>query len=99
VATGTYRALFTRVVYTEWLFFAMMTVGLLRLHRRAGYKPAYRAWGFPFVPVAFGVAALVVAGIQIAADPVQAASGLGLVVLGLPVYLFSIRSHAHRRLS
>jgi basic amino acid/polyamine antiporter, APA family len=99
VATGTYRALFTRVVYTEWLFFAMMTVGLLRLHRRAGYKPAYRAWGFPFVPVVFGAAALVVAGIQIAADPVQAASGLGLVVLGLPVYLFSIRPHAHRRLS
>jgi basic amino acid/polyamine antiporter, APA family len=99
VATGTYRALFTRVVYTEWLFFAMMTVGLLRLHRRAGYKPAYRAWGFPFVPVVFGVAALVVAGIQIAADPWQAASGLGLVVLGLPVYLFSIKSHAHRRLS
>jgi APA family basic amino acid/polyamine antiporter len=99
VATGTYRALFTRVVYTEWLFFAMMTVGLLRLHRRPGYKPAYRAWGFPFVPLVFGVAALVVAGIQIAAGPVQAASGLGLVVLGLPVYLFWIRSHAHRRLS
>jgi APA family basic amino acid/polyamine antiporter len=99
VATGTYRALFTRVVYTEWLFFAMMTVGLMRLHRRAGYKPAYRAWGFPFVPIVFGTAALVVAGIQIAADPVQAASGLGLVVLGLPVYLFLIRSHAHRRLS
>ena len=99
VATGTYRALFTRVVYTEWLFFAMMTVGLFRLHRRAGYKPAYRAWGYPLVPLVFGLAALVVAGIQIAADPVQAASGLGLVVLGLPVYLFFIRSHAHRRLS
>jgi APA family basic amino acid/polyamine antiporter len=99
VATGTYRALFTRVVYTEWLFFAMMTVGLFRLHQRSGYKPAYRAWGFPFVPLVFGLAALVVAGIQIAADPVQAASGLGLVVLGLPVYLFFIRSHAHRRLS
>jgi hypothetical protein len=71
----------------------------VRLHQRAGYKPAYRAWGFPFVPMTFGLAALVVAGIQIAADPWQAASGLGLVVLGLPVYLFWIRSHAHRRLS
>lgn len=91
VATGTYRALFTRVVYTEWLFFAMMTVGLLRLHRQAGYRPAYRAWGFPFVPLTFGLAAVVVAGIQIAADPIQAAGGLGLVALGLPVYYFGIR--------
>jgi APA family basic amino acid/polyamine antiporter len=96
VATGTYRALFTRVVYTEWLFFAMMTLGLFRLHRRAGYHPAYRAWGYPVVPLVFGLAAVVVAGIQIAANPLQAASGLGLVVLGLPVYHFWIKPHAHR---
>ena len=34
VSTGTYRALFTRVVYTEWIFFALMAVGLMRLRRR-----------------------------------------------------------------
>src|SRR5207247_5078656 len=27
VATGTYRALFTRVIYTEWIFFALMSIG------------------------------------------------------------------------
>ncbi len=37
-----------------------------------------------------------VAAIQIAADPWQAASGLGIVVLGLPVYYIWIRPHAHR---
>ena len=36
VATGTYRALFTRVVYTEWIFFALMAAGLMRL--RAGRR-------------------------------------------------------------
>ncbi len=96
VATGTYRALFTRVIYTEWIFFAMMTVGLMRLRRRKDYKPAYRLWGFPVVPVVFAVSALAVAGMQIAADPGQAAWGLALVVLGLPVYYFGIRPHAHR---
>src|SRR4029079_3569076 len=30
VSTGTYRALFTRVVYTEWIFFALMAAGLFR---------------------------------------------------------------------
>ena len=34
VATGTYRALFTRVVYTEFLFFGLMAIGLMRLEKR-----------------------------------------------------------------
>ena len=94
VATGTYRALFTRVVYTEWLFFALMSVGLIKLRRSPGYQPAYRAWGYPWVQIVFAAAALIVAFISIAADPVQAATGLLIVVLGLPVYYFWI-SHAN----
>ena len=94
VATGTYRALFTRVVYTEWLFFALMAFGLMRLRSRANYAPPYRAWGYPLVPLVFAAAAVVVAIIQIAADPIQAGTGLLFVVLGLPVYYFWVRSHA-----
>ena len=96
VATGTYRALFSRVIYTEWIFFALMTFGLMRLRRRKGYAPPYRAWGYPVVQALFGVSALAVAGMQIASDPQQAAWGLALVVVGLPVYYFGIRPHAHR---
>ncbi len=94
VATGTYRALFTRVVYTEWLFFALMSVGLIRLRRAPSYSPPYRAWGYPWVQIVFAAAALIVAAISIAADPVQAATGLLIVVLGLPVYSLWI-SHAN----
>ncbi|HTP86603.1 MAG TPA: amino acid permease [Bryobacteraceae bacterium] len=75
VATGTYRALFTRVIYTEWIFFALMSVGLMRLRRRVR-----------LVPVVFAIAALLVAAIQIQADVQQAAGGLLLVIAGLPVY-------------
>jgi APA family basic amino acid/polyamine antiporter len=92
VATGTYRALFTRVIYTEWLFFALMAIGLVRLRRRPGYNPAFRAWGYPFVPLVFCAAALLVALIQIAADPWQSAGGLLLVALGYPVYRLWMRA-------
>jgi APA family basic amino acid/polyamine antiporter len=81
VATGTYRALFTRVIYTEWLFFALMAVGLMRLRRRIA-----------IVPLVFAIASVVVAVIQITAEPLQAATGLFIVVLGLPVYYYW---HAH----
>jgi len=40
----------------------------------------------------FAIAAVIVAAIQIAADPFQAATGLLIVVLGLPVYHYW---HAH----
>jgi len=95
VATGTYRSLFTRVVYTEWLFFALMTFGLLRARRRPGYQPAYRVWGYPAAPLIFIAASLVAAGCQIAANPRETSIGLLLVVLGWPVYRFWMRSHAH----
>jgi basic amino acid/polyamine antiporter, APA family len=98
VATGTYRALFTRVIYTEWLFFALMAAGLMRLHRRPGYDPPFRVSGYPAVPLMFGAAAVVVAAIQIAADPAQAGTGLLFVVLGLPVYFIWVRPHASHRL-
>jgi APA family basic amino acid/polyamine antiporter len=68
----------------------------VRLRRRADYSPAYRAWGYPAAPLSFIGASIVVAAIQIAADPLQAATGLLLVVLGLPVYYLWVRTkHAH----
>ena len=86
VATGTYRALFTRVIYTEWLFFGAMAVGLILLRRRAGYRPAYRVPGGSLVPLGFAVCAGLVALSQIVADPRDSAVGLLLVLVGWPVY-------------
>jgi len=85
-ATGTYRALFTQVVYTEWLFFALMTIGLFRLRRRAGYTPKFRAWGYPLVPFLFIIVSLAVVVNQVVADPLESVKGLLLVGSGLGVY-------------
>ncbi|HUG42242.1 MAG TPA: amino acid permease [Longimicrobiales bacterium] len=93
VLTGTYRALFTRVVYTEWIFFALMAAGLLLARRRPGYDPAVRIPGGPVIPSLFIVGSLAVVANQLAAEPVDSAIGLGLVLVGLPVYLLWTRSH------
>lgn len=99
VSIGSYLALFTAVIYTEWFFFALMTIGLFRLRRRASYSPRFRAWGFPVVPLLFAVSAFVVAAIQCArsltTDPWKTALGLLLVMLGLPLYYLWKRPHAH----
>jgi APA family basic amino acid/polyamine antiporter len=100
VSIGSYSALFTQVIYTEWFFFAVMTIGLFRLRFRPSYTPAFSAWGYPVVPLLFTAGALLVAGIQCAGslkrDLWHTAAGLTLVVLGLPLYYLWKRSaHAH----
>jgi basic amino acid/polyamine antiporter, APA family len=86
-STNTYGALFSRVIYTEWIFFAAMAAGLLLLRRRPEYRPAYRIWGYPILPIVFIVSSLVIVVMQILAVPGDSAIGLGMVLIGLPVYL------------
>ncbi|HEU4995340.1 MAG TPA: amino acid permease [Gemmatimonadaceae bacterium] len=86
VLTGTYRALFTRVVYTEWIFFALMAASVLFLRRRADYRPAYRVWGFPVLPAIFVGSSAAIVLHQIVTQPAESLTGLALVAAGLPVY-------------
>jgi APA family basic amino acid/polyamine antiporter len=83
VATGTYRVLFTRVVYTEFLFFGLMTIGLIRLEKRVTF------WSLLFL-----AGCAVVVGNQLAADLKEAAIGLAMVAAGIPVYYFLKRSRS-----
>ena len=89
VATGTYRTLFTRVVYTEFLFFALMTIGFARVQKR---------WNL--ASLVFLIGCVVVVGNQLAADWKESAIGLLFVAAGLPVYYFLTRNkNANHRLS
>lgn len=86
VATGTFRTLFTLVVYTEWIFFGLMAVGLFLLRRRTDVKREYSVWGYPVLPAVFAIAAFAVVVNQVSSAPVSTLKGLGLVLLGLPIY-------------
>jgi hypothetical protein len=44
-------------------------------------------WGFPAVPVAFALACAFVAASRFAAEPLDSALGVLLVLAGYPVYL------------
>ncbi|MGH7504418.1 MAG: APC family permease [Longimicrobiales bacterium] len=97
VATGTYRALFTRVVFTEWIFFALLAVGLVLVRRRSGYAPAYRVLGGWIVPAFFLLGSVVVVGNQLIAQPAASAVGLLFVATGVPVYFLWLRPRVSRR--
>ena len=97
VLTGTYRALFTRVVYTEWIFFALMAYGLYVFRRKPSIVRGYKIWGYPAVPAIFIVFSLAIVVNQIVSDPRESLFGLMIVLLGLPVYyLWAKRSSMER---
>ncbi|MBI4408351.1 MAG: amino acid permease [Gemmatimonadetes bacterium] len=87
VATGSYRALFTRVIYTEWIFFALLAVGLMLARRRPDYAPTVRMPGVPLVPALFVAGALTVVAVAVASAPADSVVGLLLVLAGWPVYI------------
>jgi APA family basic amino acid/polyamine antiporter len=88
VFTGTYRVLFTRAIYTEWIFFGLMALGIFVIRRRDDVRRDYSTWGYPLVPILFALAAFGIVINQVIAEPVDSAVGLGLVVIGFPVYYF-----------
>ena len=87
VWTGTYRQLFSRVIFTEWIFFALMAGGIFLLRRRPGYAPAYHVWGYPWTPAVFVVASAAIVINRLISEPLDSAAGLALVGAGVPVYV------------
>jgi APA family basic amino acid/polyamine antiporter len=85
--TGTFEQLFTYVVFVSWIFYALGAVGVFVLRRRepAAARP-FKVPGYPWTPRAFILAAFALVANTIATQPGRAAVGIGVVLLGMPVY-------------
>lgn len=93
--TGTFEQLFTYVVFASWLFAGLAAAGVFVLRRRyPGASRPFRVPGYPLTPALFVAAACVVVANTFVARPVQALAGLGIVLLGTPVY-FSWKRARH----
>jgi APA family basic amino acid/polyamine antiporter len=99
VWTGTYRELVSRVIYTEWIFFGLLALGVVILRRRDGYSPQWRMPGVPYVPIAFALFSFAIALNEILTNPLNAMIGLLLVVIGLPVYWIWLRGSRRETLA
>jgi APA family basic amino acid/polyamine antiporter len=85
--TGQYQALFTKVIFAEFLFYALVTAGIFILRRREPALPRpYRTWGYPFVPaifVALSAGLLINTFLARRSDSLW---GLALMGSGIPAY-------------
>jgi len=93
VLTGSFDTLTDYVIFASWIFYAAVTSSIFVYRGRYPDMPRpYKAWGYPFVPVIF----LLVAGWLLINtvwnSPTRSFTGIGLILLGLPVYYYLTRS-------
>jgi APA family basic amino acid/polyamine antiporter len=85
---GSFQQLFTSYVFTSWVFYGLAVAGVLVLRRREPDLPRpYRCPLYPATPVFFLVATAGIVISTFVAQPWQASLGVGLILLGVPLYL------------
>ncbi len=90
VVSGTFNQITAYFVFVTVLFVGLTVAGLFRIRRRAANAP-YRTWGYPITPLIFLLLVIVLLALLAYNNRLQAALGVGIVALGVPVYLLVFR--------
>ncbi len=87
--SGSFDTLTNYVVFGSWIFYGLVTSTIFVYRKNHPNMPRpYRAWGYPVVPVIFLLVTLWLLGNTIITEPTQSFIGIGLIILGLPVYYY-----------
>jgi basic amino acid/polyamine antiporter, APA family len=85
--TGTFEELISLFVFAVWIFFALAAIALLRLRRTEPDLPRpYRAWGYPWTPIIFILAAIALTINLWMVRPVRSSIGLIVIAAGVPFF-------------
>jgi APA family basic amino acid/polyamine antiporter len=91
--SGTYSDLLDYVIIAALIFYILtiLAVFILRIKRPDIERP-YKAWGYPYVPVFYIIVTSIIMLILLFYKPDYTLPGLGIVILGIPVFYFWNRS-------
>ncbi|HSE21824.1 MAG TPA: amino acid permease [Pyrinomonadaceae bacterium] len=97
--SGSYDRLTDYAIFALTLFYALVAASVFIFRRRLpeAERP-YRTWGYPVVPILFLIGTTWLIFMTIWNSPQQTGVGLGLILLGVPVYLI-IRSRQSKSTS
>jgi APA family basic amino acid/polyamine antiporter len=84
---GSFQQLFTYVVFTAWIFYGLTVAAVIVLRRSDPLRPrGFLTPAYPWVPIAFVLAAAGITLSTVVADLLHALFGIGLVSVGIPLY-------------
>ena len=100
VALGTFDEILGYFIFVTVLFLGLTVAAVFVLRRRDPGPLPFPTPGYPMTPIAFLVFVAVLLVLLGGSQPVQAALGVGVVALGVPVYYVAFRRTArHERSS
>lgn len=89
--SGKYGDLLDMISFVVVLFYALTIIGIFRLRKtKPDMERPYKAFGYPVLPIIYILLAIVFCVFLIIMKPLYAGIGLGIVLLGIPVYFVSI---------
>jgi APA family basic amino acid/polyamine antiporter len=87
--TGTFQQLLTYVIFVGWIFYGLAGASIFVFRRRnPGAARPYHVPAYPWTPLLFVVASAALVLNTVVADWKDSAIGVGILLLGLPAYLF-----------
>lgn len=93
--SGTFDQLTNYVVFSSWIFYAMVTGVVFVLRKKMPDAPrSYKTIGYPVVPVIFIVLAVLLLINTVMESPKESTIGLAFILAGIPVYF--IFRHLHK---
>ncbi|HVT87168.1 MAG TPA: amino acid permease [Chitinophagaceae bacterium] len=89
--SGKYNDLLDMIAFVVVLFYALTILGIFRLRvKRPDIERPYKAFGYPFLPAMYILLALIFCIFLIKMKPVYAGIGLGIVLIGIPLYFIAV---------
>jgi APA family basic amino acid/polyamine antiporter len=100
--SGKYEQILNYEVSVDFIAFALAAYALFRLRRDrrgadAGAGAIYRTPGHPWTTLIFVAACAGIVASTVLTDPVNSARGWGIMLTGVPVYLYWSRRRARHR--
>ncbi len=96
VGLGTFEEIIAYFIFVVVLFIALTVAAIFRLRATKGRDSNYLTPGYPFTPIFFLLQVGILLILLGVSNPKQAALGVGVVALGLPVYIFIFRGRSYK---
>jgi len=88
--SGTYGNLLDYVMFSVLLFYVLTISGIFMLrYKYPNIDRPYKSWGYPFLPIVYIIVTLFIMAMLLIYKPLYTFPGLGIVLLGIPVYYIS----------
>lgn len=85
IISGTFDQLTDMLVFAAFVFYGLGAIAVIRLKMTGKLQLTF---GYPAVPLLFLLCCIVIVANAVYSRPIESLTGLGLIILGVPLYLY-----------